>query len=58
MLLVTATMLTRFRKIPTADAKLQTLFGGAVAGGRRAHLVTIEDADTSRRVFEIGKNYD
>ena len=44
-----------FRKIPTADAELQTLFGGAVAGGRRAHLVTIEDADTSRRVFEIGK---
>ena len=55
MLLVTTTMLTRFRKIPTADAELQTLFGGAVAGGRRAHLVTIEDADTSRRVFEIGK---
>jgi hypothetical protein len=44
-----------FRKIPTADAELQTLNDGAVAGGRRAHLVTIEDADTSRRVFEIGK---
>ena len=37
-----ATMVARFERLPTADAELQTLFGDAVAGGLRAHPVTIE----------------
>ena len=47
--------ISSFRKISNRRRRAADFVGGAVAGGLLAHLVTIEDADTFRRVFEIGK---